>query len=411
MERISETRLRQQPSGSSLHNVIREATARNKAYQEFKKTLDSPDRKRLTELWTKQLDGAPLTLKERRAIKGLEKRLAKPLELFFNTDKGRYERAKTEVEAIAQDVVRIVKNAFISPFDIKKPERASIKTVRWYESQVNKLGDGARVNIIVDNIKDADFLYSEIKRRFSTTLDRSDFAPEGTELGYPKRLIEVRTPSGKIAEIQVMTPEGYLAKDGVKSFPEERRPEATERLKAVQERLGFPIPDGVGHYLYELHRDFNVPQDIRDEAQRLSLLYYEAFMNNKSTVTEKKLMPPLLELKDKVDAADKTTWDSSNKGLAPESLDNYIIEESKDLGEQARDAAAKLRSGEVNVLPKWLRATLPPDTKTQGSSINNALAKALEVKLRVAESNGIVLRGRMPRRASDHQFRILSSMV
>ncbi|OQY77719.1 MAG: hypothetical protein B6D43_04220 [Ignavibacteriales bacterium UTCHB1] len=222
LERIDGTRLQQQQSGSSLHNAIREAKARNEAYQKFKETLDSPERKRLTELWTKQIDGAILSLEERREISRLEKELAKPLELFFTTDKGRYERAKVEIEAIAKDLVGIVKNAFVSPSGIKRSKRASIKSVRWYESQVNKLGDGARVNIIVDNNKDADFLYSEIKRRFSTTLDRSEFFPEGTELGYPKRLIEIRTPSGKIAEIQVMTPEGYLAKDGVVGFPKDK---------------------------------------------------------------------------------------------------------------------------------------------------------------------------------------------
>ena len=81
LERIDGTRLQQQQSGSSLHNAIREAKARNEAYQKFKETLDSPERKRLTELWTKQIDGAILSLEERREISRLEKELAKPLEL------------------------------------------------------------------------------------------------------------------------------------------------------------------------------------------------------------------------------------------------------------------------------------------------------------------------------------------
>jgi len=48
------------------------------------------------------------------------------------------------------------------------------------------------------------------------------------------------------------------------------------------------------------------------------------------------------------------------------------------LADKARNKAAKLRSGEENVLPDWLRADLPKETKKQGASINEAYAAALE---------------------------------
>lgn len=48
------------------------------------------------------------------------------------------------------------------------------------------------------------------------------------------------------------------------------------------------------------------------------------------------------------------------------------------LADKARNKAAKLRSGEENVLPDWLRADLPKGTKKQGASINEAYAAALE---------------------------------
>jgi len=51
---------------------------------------------------------------------------------------------------------------------------------------------------------------------------------------------------------------------------------------------------------------------------------------------------------------------------------------NKGLGDKARELAAKLRSGDKNVLPDWLQADLPKGTKKQGIDINEAFANALE---------------------------------
>lgn len=80
--------------------------------------------------------------------------------------------------------------------------------------------------------------------------------------------------------------------------------------------------------------------------------------------------------------------------LAKEQLDKFIDEgiiklgniktppptptKQDSLADKARNKAAKLRSGEENVLPDWLRADLPKGTKKQGASINEAYAAALE---------------------------------
>jgi hypothetical protein len=53
--------------------------------------------------------------------------------------------------------------------------------------------------------------------------------------------------------------------------------------------------------------------------------------------------------------------------------------EPQKISDKAREQAAKLRSGEANVLPEWLRANLPKGTKKQGADINDVYAKALEV--------------------------------
>lgn len=50
----------------------------------------------------------------------------------------------------------------------------------------------------------------------------------------------------------------------------------------------------------------------------------------------------------------------------------------QDIATQARDLANKLRSGEKQILPDWLKADLPKNTKLSGISFEEAAAKALE---------------------------------
>jgi hypothetical protein len=91
--------------------------------------------------------------------------------------------------------------------------------LRWYFGATEELGDGARVNIIVENEDDANKIYELIQKEYPRKKNEERRVNESTELGYPKRLIEVSDIiDGFIAEIQVMTAEGYLAKDGVSWF-------------------------------------------------------------------------------------------------------------------------------------------------------------------------------------------------
>ena len=54
------------------------------------------------------------------------------------------------------------------------------------------------------------------------------------------------------------------------------------------------------------------------------------------------------------------------------------ITPKSDIATQARDLATKLRSGEKQILPDWLKADLPKNTKLSGISFEEAAAKALE---------------------------------
>jgi hypothetical protein len=269
-----------------------------------------------------QKEGKKLSPEEQTRFNELNKIVQPAVQRTFETNKKLYEDAKVEVESIAQDAIAEV-DASISPFPIKRPERASVKAIRWYNAFTEKLGDGARVNIVVDTEANADKVFKTIDEKYPGDKELRRIT-ETTELGYPKRLIEIRTSNGTIAEVQVITNEAYLAKDGLKGFTGDEKQKATakQKLDAVRARLGWSIPDGLGHYFYEIQRDTNVDEALRDEAARLSDLYYDAFTNPKSKLTES-FMKDVEAFKKNVDAADKSQWDAGNSGKAPQSLIDY----------------------------------------------------------------------------------------
>ncbi len=109
-----------------------------------------------------------------------------------------YDDAKKELEDVADKVIG--KLGFLSKFPIKKVFRAAIKIMRWYKGKANWLGDGARANIIVFNKKDIMVVYNKLQKIYKGGIIRS--IQEETELGYSKKLLEVRTSNGKLAEFQ-----------------------------------------------------------------------------------------------------------------------------------------------------------------------------------------------------------------
>jgi len=339
--------LQREQDRTGLRNELENAKERNENFLNWKKINESDAAIEYRDLRQKQLEladkGESLSDKDDARIKELEGKLSEPLASIISSDKKQYEKAKKEIDTIANDVASLVAGGFKSEFGIKRPSRAAVKVVRWYDVQPNLLADGARANVIVNTNADADFLFNEIKRRFNSTLNRNE--GETTNLGYPKRLIELRTKSGKIAEIQVMTPQGYLAKDGISHFPEDAKSKAKESLKEVRNKLGWDIPDGVGHYFYEIHRDPNVPKSLKIQAEELSNKYYKAFLDSESKLTDSEFRKDITNFKDKVDAANKSKWDNGNEGKSPKTLDKYleqpILENKQQFSKEDQDSKIK----------------------------------------------------------------------
>ena len=360
-----------------------------------------------------QEKGKQLSKEEQERFDELQKNVQPTIQKTFEVNKAAYEEAKSEVEKIAEDAIEGT-NASLSPFPIKRPERASVKAIRWYNSFTEKLGDGARVNIVVESEEDADKIFDLINKKYPTTKGDIDLRrlKEVTELGYPKRLIELRTSNGIIAEIQVITNEAYLAKDGISGFTgtEQQKNSAKKKLSEIRKRLGWSIPDGMGHYFYEIQRDVNVDEGLRSEALRLSNIYYDAFTNPESTIDES-FMDEVIAFKNKVDLADKSNWDKGNEGKSPAPLIEYINQEGRAIEAAApeinelltADTKDKTTLEKVkDFLDKIDDDLTQFGNETAGMNIAIPVMKAIIKTVKALVSTGITLQEAIQRAASEN---------
>lgn len=312
-----------QSGRQDLRDALSEAEKRNEEFIRQKQL--APDRSEYADLRNKQIElgqeGKELGDKEQKRLTELYDKLLPHTKDAFTNAKESYSQSKQEIDSVGKDAVG--DNGFVVPSDIKSDDRAAIKTLRWYNGKSHWLGDGARTNIIVFDSRNIEPTFDKLKEQFHGGITREE--PDSTELGYPKKLLEVRTSNGRIAEFQVMTPEGYLAKDGVSRFPESRKEFADNELSEIRQRLGWNIPDGVGHYLYEVSRDVNVSKDLRESARDISVKYYDAMLRpDGSKLSDSEFRKDISDFKESVDGADKSKWDEGNKAVAPKSLDEYL---------------------------------------------------------------------------------------
>jgi hypothetical protein len=354
IERLKESALQREGDRGSFYSLLEKASERINAFVEYKKVEESPEASEVALLRKEQLDslvtGEEMPKEKIDRLNKVSDAVVERLIPIFTVDESLYSKAKKEIETIAQDALDMLSGefGFVSEFGIKRPSRAAVKTVRWYDSMPTRLGDGARTNIIVNTEPDADFIFNMMSAKFTDDLRRREFPKDGTELGYPKRLIEIMTKSGKLAEVQVMTPHGYLAKDGVAEFPVDKIQYAVDYLSQIRDILGWQIPDGVGHYFYEIHRDPQVSKKLRDQAEVISTKYYKAMLKpDQSTLTDEQFRDEITDFKTKVDAADKSNWDRGNLGIAPSSLNDYLENRAPKTAEQyvkEKEAKEKERS-------------------------------------------------------------------
>jgi hypothetical protein len=332
LSEIEKSSLQQRQGGSRLRDISRKAKQRTDSYRKWKEIDSTKEAKRYRELRKKQIDlsaeGKKLSKEEKAEISKLEKFLAEPLASIIASDKELYEEAKKDIDAITNQVSSIVDDGFSLKPEIKRPSRAAEKVIRWYDIQPNLLNDGARATIIVNNDSDADFVFNRMTEMYSVPGMRAP-VNEKTFLGFRKRLLEIRAENGKIVEVQVTTPAVYLAKEGLSHFLPENRKAAEDALKEVRKKVGFDIPEGGGHFFYEISRDENVQDELRDKANDLSKKYYDLFFSETFSMSKEDFTKELSDFVKAVDSADKSEWDPSNKGNVPTPIREFINQKPK----------------------------------------------------------------------------------
>ena len=297
-----------QQGGARLRDLVKLAQERDAAFQRLKGY--EPTRKKYADLRNLQIEllekGQDLSALDKKRLESNRRRLTPAIEQQFGSWQDAYQEAKDEI-AKAGDRIAKEFEGYNIPFNIKNIGRATIKTLDWYMGHPTLLGDGARTTIIVDDIAKADEVFDRIKEEYYSPREEN----YTTDLGYPKRLLEVLTANGRLAEFQVMTAEAYLAKDGVELFPENERAEVTKRLNEIQSIIGAKVPDGMGHLFYELQRDPKVSSSLRDATKEPSNLYYKAFTDPESMKGKgDELMKSIASFMDKFKAekANEGTW-------------------------------------------------------------------------------------------------------
>lgn len=324
--------IHERSSGSGFRDIIGKAKQRTDNYRKWKAIDSTHSAKRYKELRKKQIDlaaeGKKLPRLEKEEISKLEKYLAEPLASVIANDKPLYEEAKKDIDAITNKVSSIVEDGFSLKPDIKRPSRAAEKVIRWYDIQPNLLNDGARATIIVNNEHDADFVFNRIVDMYKVPGMRNP-VNEKTFLGFQKRLIEIRAENGKIVEVQVTTPAVYLAKEGIDHFLPDNKKAAEDALNEVRKKVGFDIPEGGGHFFYEISRDENVQENIVKKANALSKKYYDLFFDDNFKMSESDFRKELSSFVKSVDDADKSNWDPSNKGKVPTPIREFLKETPK----------------------------------------------------------------------------------
>lgn len=314
-----------EPHGGMLRDAVQEAIRKRERFNAERGVAE--ERKSYAALRDKQLKlqakGEDLSPEELTKMKELDKVLRPVLEASVKSEERNYENAKSEIEEVATKAVG--DKGFNLPFGIKKAERAATKILDWYQGNPRSLGDGARTNIIVDNIADADKVFEDVKKEYPGSITREE--NETTEYGYPKRLLEVRTENGRVAEFQVMEPLAYIAKDGVKDFTKEKQDFAKEQLATLQKKIGEKIPDGAGHWFYEIGRDNKVPKEIQDAAKDVSKTYYEAFTKPDEYLKgPKDLEQKIKSFNDLVENADRSKWAKDHLVHRPISVLDYLYD-------------------------------------------------------------------------------------
>lgn len=180
--------------------------------------------------------------------------------------------AKAEIDSVAHAVADRYGGSVSAPAP-KSRERSLEKVVNEYDGNAGALKDLVRNTIVVPAGQESAALQS-LQQAMPGKVDRVKIAdPASDPCGYSGIIVNVRTQSGLIAEIQINSPEMIYAKEPLAKSASILPKEAFDKLANDP---ALP-PGGNGHLYYEQWRSSPPGSPQRLQAAANSRSYYAAF--------------------------------------------------------------------------------------------------------------------------------------
>jgi hypothetical protein len=161
------------------------------------------------------------------------------------------------------------------PSGSKSAARAGEKVTEKYGGDWLEIKDMARCTLVVENSMQIDNAVRAVRAKFRASngfqvIEEKETLASEDSAGYSGNSVIVSSGGNK-GEIQINTPPLMYAK----SLPEFRA--AMPKQEALM-KASFPmVPGGLGHQLYEIHRDSKRPEALRAACGKASRLYYNYF--------------------------------------------------------------------------------------------------------------------------------------
>lgn len=185
-------------------------------------------------------------------------------------------QAKEHIDTLASSIAD-KHGGQVAKAELKSPERANLKLLGEKKGDAKSITDIARNTVVVPKNKVdlavKDLLSQEGVHNLKETAHTQDV------LGYNGYKMNVKTPNGHVAEVQVNTPDMIYAKESAVNAKKILGDDMFNSLKNKYDKLG--VKGGLGHVYYEQFRNLPLTEQLRGRAHGISkqsVDYYKKFM-------------------------------------------------------------------------------------------------------------------------------------
>lgn len=185
-------------------------------------------------------------------------------------------QAKQYIDDLSEQIAKKY-NGKVAKAEFKSLDRALVKVNTEKGGDVSKLNDIVRNTVVVDKAS-FDAAKKDLFSRPGISNIR-EVSPIRDPLGYSGATLNIKTPNGHIAEIQVNTPDMIFAKEAEKDAMRILGDDVYNKLLKKYKKLG--IEGGKGHKYYEEYREALMTGDTgkMSKIEQESRAYYDKIRN------------------------------------------------------------------------------------------------------------------------------------